>query len=123
LNYGLKDILRLSPVRYTWKTGEDKSQKVGLIAQEVATIVPEVVSGLKSDGTVGEGRLGMNYAELVPVLINAIKEQQNAIKEQQQIIEQLNQNMSALSSEVASMKKQFDVNSDKVKAVTTSTDK
>lgn len=116
LNYGLKDILRLSPVRYTWKTGEDKGQKVGLIAQEVATIVPEVVTGLKSDGTVGEGRLGMNYAELVPVLINAIKEQQ-------QIIDQLNQNMSALSSEVASMKKQFDVNSDKVKAVTTATDK
>lgn len=116
LNYGLKDVLRLSPVRYTWRTGEDKSQKVGLIAQEVATIVPEVVTGLKSDGTVGEGRLGMNYAELVPVLINAIKEQQ-------QIIDQLNQNMSALSSEVASMKKQFDVNSDKAKVVTTSTDK
>ncbi len=116
LNYGLKDILRLSPVRYTWKTGEDKGQKVGLIAQEVATVVPEVVTGLKSDGTVGEGRLGMNYAELVPVLINAIKEQQ-------QIIDQLNQNMSALSSEIASMKKQFDTNSDKAKVVTTSTDR
>jgi uncharacterized coiled-coil protein SlyX len=52
----------------------------------------------------------------VPVLVNAIKEQQ-------QIIDQLNQNVSALSSEVASMKKQFDANSDKVKAVTAATDK
>jgi trimeric autotransporter adhesin len=116
LNYGLKDVMKLSPVRYTWKSSPEKGQKVGLIAQEVATIIPEVVNGLKADGSVGEQRLGMNYAELVPVLINAIKEQQ-------QIIDQLNQNVSALSSEVASIKKQFDVNSDKVKAVTATTGK
>lgn len=112
LNYGLKDVMKLTPVRYTWKSNPEKGQKVGLIAQEVATIIPEVVNGLKSDGSVGEQRLGMSYAELVPVLINAIKEQQ-------QIIDQLNQNMSALSSEVASMKKQFDVNSDKAKVAST----
>ena len=113
LNYGLKDILRLSPVKYIWKTGEDKSQKVGLIAQEVATVIPEVVSGLKADGSVGEQRLGMNYAELVPVLINAIKEQQ-------QIIDQLNQNVNSISAELASLKKQFNANTDKEKTVSAS---
>jgi flagellar biosynthesis chaperone FliJ len=49
----------------------------------VRKIVPEVVIG---DET--KENLGMNYAELVPVLINAIKQQQQQIdalkKEQQQ---------------------------------------
>lgn len=80
LNYGLKEVLALRPVRYAWKNDTLNQQHVGLIAQEVNTIIPEVVSGNESTEI-----LGMNYAELVPVLINAIKEQQvqiDALKKQ-----------------------------------------
>ncbi len=101
LNYGLKDVLNMSPVRYTWKANPEQGQKVGLIAQEVAAIIPEVVTGLKPDGTIGEGRLGMNYAELVPVLINAIKEQQ-------QMIDKLNNNVENMRQELASTKRELD---------------
>lgn len=68
LPYGLKEVMKLRPVTYDWKdnTGDNK---VGLIAQEVRQVVPQVVTG---DET--KENLGMNYAELVPVLINAIKE-------------------------------------------------
>jgi hypothetical protein len=80
LNYGLKEVLQLNPVRYNWKSNPSSGNKIGLIAQEVREVIPEVVVGDER-----KEHLGMNYAELVPVLINAIKEQQgeiNSIQEQ-----------------------------------------
>ncbi len=74
LNYGLKEVLALQPVGYNWKEKPTAEHKIGLIAQDVRKLVPEVVVG---DET--KEKLGMNYAELVPVLINAIKEQQKEI--------------------------------------------
>lgn len=71
LPYGLSTIMRMSPVQYQWKNGTDAGTHIGLIAQEVKTLVPEVVTG---DET--KEMLGMNYAELVPVLIKTIQEQQ-----------------------------------------------
>ena len=58
--------------------------KIGLIAQEVKKIVPEVVVGDETKETIG-----MNYSELVPVLINAIKDQQKQIDELKKRIESL----------------------------------
>jgi hypothetical protein len=74
LNYGLKEVLAMHPVRYNWKEKPTTDKKIGLIAQDVKKLVPEVVSGNEQ-----KENLGMNYAELVPVLINAIKEQQKQI--------------------------------------------
>jgi hypothetical protein len=68
LAYGLKEVLKLQPVRYDWKDNSGRN-KIGLIAQEVKKIIPEVVIGDES-----KENLGMNYAEMVPVLINAIKD-------------------------------------------------
>ena len=74
LNYGLKEVLAMQPVSYNWKDKSQPGNKIGLIAQDVKKIVPEVVTGDEA-----KEKLGMNYAELVPVLINAIKEQQKQI--------------------------------------------
>ena len=74
----------MSPVSYQWKDGQGES-KVGLIAQEVRELVPEVVSV----GGDPDQVLGMNYAELVPVLINAIKELHTQISEQSERIDEL----------------------------------
>ncbi len=69
LAYGLSEVMKLSPVSYNWRSEPGSGNKIGLIAQEVKKLVPEVVIGDETKET-----LGMNYAELVPVLINAIKE-------------------------------------------------
>jgi hypothetical protein len=74
LQYGLKEVLQLRPVSFKWKNEKNGPRKLGLLAQEVQPIIPEVIA---NDGQ--NGVLGMNYAELVPVLINAIKEQQQQI--------------------------------------------
>ncbi len=83
LQYGLSEVLKMRPVRYDWKDNSG-TNKVGLIAQEVQAIVPEVVVG---DST--KENLGMNYAELVPVLINAIKELKAELNETKKELEQV----------------------------------
>jgi hypothetical protein len=78
LPYGLDAVKRLRPVAFTWKDGLDDQQHHGLIAQEVAHVLPDlVVAGDDPDRT-----LSMNYAEIVPVLVKAIQEQQDQIDAQ-----------------------------------------
>ena len=77
---------------------EDKLQ-LGLSAQQVQKIAPEIVSlapfdyETLEDGTVvsksGEDYLTVNYAKLNPIIIEAIKEQQTIINNQQVQIEEL----------------------------------
>lgn len=83
LNYGLAEIMKLEPVSYDWKDNSG-SHKIGLIAQEVKKIVPEVVTGDESKES-----LGMNYAELVPVLINAVKELKSDLENTKKELEEL----------------------------------
>ena len=92
LSYGLKEVLMLNPVGYNWKDNTG-GNKIGLIAQEVRKIVPEVVTGDES-----KEHLGMNYAELVPVLVNAIKEQEQHLKTQQDQIDSLKKEIDLLKA-------------------------
>jgi hypothetical protein len=80
LGYGLDEILQLRPVSYHWKSNPTATKKsLGLIAQEVHPILKELVTiNAKRDNT-----LGVNYNELIPVLINAIQEQHEIIEDQQ----------------------------------------
>jgi hypothetical protein len=71
----LDKVKSLRGVTYTRKDNEDKSRKVGVIAQEVLPILPEVV---QQDT---EGNYSVAYGNMVGVLIEAIKEQQKQIDE------------------------------------------
>jgi hypothetical protein len=81
--YGLSDLLKLRPVDYQMKSNSEK--QVGFIAQEVKKIIPEVVSGDENSDVM----MGVSYGNLVPVLVNAIKEQQAQIEKMQKEIEEL----------------------------------
>lgn len=76
LPYGLNEIMKLNPVSYNWIDAANTGNKIGLIAQDVKKIIPEVVIGNEE-----KENLGMNYADMVPVLINAIKELKGQIEE------------------------------------------
>ena len=61
---------RISPVYYEYKADESKKRRIGLIAQEVQRDFPETID-------IGPGEqklLGVAYADLVPVLLQAINE-------------------------------------------------
>ncbi len=84
LKYGLKEVLEMKPVSYSWKDRPEFGRKIGLIAQDLQPILPEVVeakSYLRSeDGKSLEPTenefLGVYYSDLIPVLVKAIQEQQ-----------------------------------------------
>ena len=66
---------------YTMK--KDGKQKIGVLAQDIQKVFPELVS--EDDNEM----LAVNYQGLVPVLINALKEQDGKMKEQEaKMIEQ-----------------------------------
>lgn len=67
----LDTVNKLRGVSFCWKheSGNAKASKhLGLIAQEVAEVVPEAVT------KTARGSYGVAYTELVPVLIEAVKE-------------------------------------------------
>jgi len=84
LNYGLSTILKLRPVQYNWKNSDEKETKIGFLAQDLKSVIPEVVAGDETKET-----LAVNYIELIPVLVNAIKEQQKEIEELKQEVRRL----------------------------------
>jgi hypothetical protein len=81
LTDSLNKILELNGVSYEWKTDEFKDKRFpegrhyGVIAQEIEKVLPEVVN------TAPDGTKAVAYTEIIPVLIEAIKEQQKEIDE------------------------------------------
>lgn len=77
----LEKVLNIEGVSFNWKKEEFRGQKIpegmhyGVIAQQVENVIPEVV---KTDTS---GEKSVAYTEIIPVLIEAIKEQQKKIKE------------------------------------------
>jgi hypothetical protein len=75
----LNRVMKLRGVSYDFKTEEfadlhfDKDKQLGVIAQEVEEVFPELV---KTDK---EGFKAVSYEKLAPILIEAIKEQQAQI--------------------------------------------
>ncbi len=104
LPYGLEDLLRLKPVTYQWKNKQNPKQQLGLIAQEVLTVIPEAVYATETiiNDKTGETEqkaaetMGMNYSTLIPVLIKSIQEQQAMIDRLSSQNEQLHSRVTAL---------------------------
>lgn len=74
----LNIINNMEGVYYNWKKNKKGERQVGFIAQDVKKILPEVVVGKEGDIEKGE-TLSMAYQNIVPVLVEAIKEQQKII--------------------------------------------
>jgi trimeric autotransporter adhesin len=80
ISAGLDIVQKLSAYYYDWnaeakgKFGFSEKKQIGLMAQDVEKVLPELVSenfnGFKT----------VDYTKIVPVLVNAINEQQNTIE-------------------------------------------
>lgn len=92
LNKSLDKVLKMRGITYKWKQDEfpdrvfDDKRHVGLIAQEVEELFPEMVM------TDAAGYKSVDYGRLTPVLVEAIKEQQKQIDELRTMINQLAHN-------------------------------
>ncbi len=74
VSYGLDTIMDLRPVSFDWKGGNSAFKNLGFIAQEVETIIPNLVS-IDQDN----GYKQLNTTGLIPVLTKAIQQQQSQI--------------------------------------------
>uniref|UniRef100_UPI00259D2981 tail fiber domain-containing protein n=1 Tax=Bacteroides sp. 41_26 TaxID=1896973 RepID=UPI00259D2981 len=85
---------------------EKKRKKSGFIAQELEEIFPEAVY------TLPNGKKAIAYSEIIPLLVEAIKEQQNEIDKQQNEIDELRQSKIVQTrSAIGAVDEQSDVNS------------
>jgi len=99
----LPDVLKLQGVKYNWRKEEfpdkhfDDKREIGIIAQEVEKLFPEIVNTDK------DGFRSVDYGKLTPVLIEAIKElnakneaQQKTNEAQQKMLEELKKEIEIL---------------------------
>ena len=98
----LEKVMRINGVHFDWKEKTkdygfepDQIHDVGVIAQEIQEILPEIVTLAPFDymtGGVsksGENFLTVKYEKLTPLLIEAIKEQQVQIEDLKQEVQSL----------------------------------
>ncbi|MCP4123921.1 MAG: tail fiber domain-containing protein [Bacteroidetes bacterium] len=74
VGYGLSTILQLDPVKFKYMDGTEVH--LGLIAQQLQEVLPEVVIDHPASD---RDMLAVRYEEIIPVLIQAIQEQQRMI--------------------------------------------
>jgi hypothetical protein len=71
----LSSVQSLRAVKYSWKNDADKVPHIGLIAQDVQAVLPEVVQSAKLPLSNDETEyLTVAYTEVIPLLVAAIKE-------------------------------------------------
>ncbi|GAB5417531.1 MAG: hypothetical protein Crog4KO_08030 [Crocinitomicaceae bacterium] len=89
----LEKIDSINGYYYNWIDRPDSSLQVGVMAQEIEAILPEVVA------TDSDGYKSVDYSKLTALLIQAVKEQQQEIQALKKENDTLaNQNESALQS-------------------------
>jgi hypothetical protein len=76
INYGLNEIMQITPVSYTYKSNSE--HQLGFIAQDIGVIIPESVHF--------DELMGVDYQSIIPILTKAIQEQQALIKALEQRI-------------------------------------
>jgi hypothetical protein len=99
LEYGLAEVMALRPSAYRYKI--DGSPSIGFVAQDMETVIPEVVDGR-------EGKKGIGYGLLTALLAKAMQEQQAQIERQQEEIELLKSANDKISSEAEGFQTQIE---------------
>jgi hypothetical protein len=94
LDSSLDKVLNLRGVSFTWNkqlspyVGRRKDVDIGLIAQEVEEIIPEIVQETSIPNLDFQIK-NVDYDRLVPVLVEAIKEQQKQIEDLKETVSKL----------------------------------
>ncbi|MFN8324849.1 MAG: tail fiber domain-containing protein [Flavobacteriaceae bacterium] len=97
LTYGLNQLMQLKPVTFRWNNNQidNSSKHLGFIAQDLQEVIAEVVVDSQWVGEDGSTKswqkaplLGVNYAEVIPVLVKSIQEQQVIIEKQNKELKQ-----------------------------------
>ena len=89
--YGLEEVLKMKPVEYDWKEKRGGKHDIGVIAQDIEKLIPEIIKENK-DLKTKEDFKSVDYGKMVAVLIKAIQEQQEEIELLKANLDQLKYN-------------------------------
>lgn len=93
LDTKLQQTLTLNPVRFIWKSNGEED--IGLIAEEVADILPDLVI-VDKDGRPD----GVKYEKLAVVLLDVVKEQEKVLRRQSERIDDLETALTELAEAI-----------------------
>lgn len=81
----LSKIMSLDAIQFNWNNKQSTHQghDIGLIAQQVEKIAPEIVQEKKS------GYKALKYEKIIPLLVGAIQEQQSKIDDLELLVKEL----------------------------------
>ncbi len=130
-SYGLKELMRVNPVYFTYNgkgSTIDGDRHIGVIAQELQAIVPDFVESythvymeedeeLKITETGQEDFLRIRDTEIKYLIINAVQEQQVMLQEKDQQIADLREELDELKSIVAELAEGKKVNTESLDQV------
>jgi hypothetical protein len=103
LTHALDKIMALRGVQYEWRTNEfprlrfEQGAQLGLIAQEVKDVLPEAVS---EDA---QGFYSIAYSKVIPVLVEAVKDQQKETERKDAEIQDLKRSVADLKKTVQAL--------------------
>ena len=106
----MNKVKLLQPVEYEWnkeKFPEENfpdEKQIGLIAQEVEKIFPEIVATNK------DGYKSIDYSKISVLLLQAMKEQQNEIEQQSDEISKMKSELEELKAMIFQKSDQFSSN-------------
>jgi len=94
LEYGIEEIMNMRTIKYTLNSDPMAEFKIGFSAQNLVELIPEAVKteDLKYNPkteqweTVQLELMGVKYINIIPVLVNAMKDQQSIIETQNELI-------------------------------------
>ncbi|MCL5772814.1 MAG: tail fiber domain-containing protein, partial [Firmicutes bacterium] len=111
INKALDKVLKMRGILFEWKNEKLEGKHYGVIAQEIEKVLPEVVSTDKS------GKKYVAYTEIIPVLIEAVKEQQKQMAGQQKQIVELKDRQKTQQKQIAKLMAQNKLLEQRLKAV------
>jgi hypothetical protein len=101
LNGSLEKIMKLRGVSYNWKDKKRPDSEIGVIAQEVEEIYPELVIEREN------GYKAVRYISFTAILIEAVQEQQDIIEQQNQKLDEQDKDIEELKSMLAKQQEQI----------------
>jgi hypothetical protein len=91
IDVGLDAVMQLKPRKFDWKAGKGKDIKgdIGWVAQEFEQVFPKMIGEWREPAPQGEEPYKSIGADLMPILVKAIQEQQTIITDLKSRIEAL----------------------------------
>jgi hypothetical protein len=101
ISHPIEKIMAIRGIYFDWDKDHGGMHDVGMIAEEVGKILPEIVQFEKN----GTDAIGMDYSKITPLLLEAIKAQQEEILLMKDEFDKLNAEYLKLTGKISELEK------------------